>query len=663
MIKKILLIGCIIISSIAHAQQGKIDRASKDFKNLAFIDAQELYLKIASNGFTNQELLAKLGDTYYFNDDLQESYNWYKKMFDQYTGTIQPEYYFRYAQALKSVGKYEESDEYLEKFNSIKGYASITEDSTDEPTYLQLIEFQSGRFTVENAREINSNAADFGPAFLDTKNQIVFTTSRDTGFITKRLHQWNEQAFLDLYTSDVEMDGRLSDARRFSNVLNTRWHESTPNFTPDGKTVYFTRNNSTEGKLVEDANGLTKLKIYKSELVGNEWSEPVELSINSIGFNTAHPALTPDGKSMFFVSDRPGSEGFDAQEAFATSDIWVVSINADGSLGEPSNVKGINTIGRETFPFVSQDYILYFASNGHSGLGGLDVFASTIYNDGTMGAVVNVGKPINTPFDDFGFIVNDETRVGYFSSNRPGGRGDVDIYQFVQLEDLRDDCEILVSGTVTDTEAKTTIENAAVVITDAENNVIDQTLSDSDGKYAFKVKCKSRYFIKASKEHYTADEQLFSTPRISEFINIPLKLTNTKIEVAECDDLAEILDIGEIYFDFNKASIRPDAASELSKILAFLELYPETKIDVRSHSDSRGDDTYNKMLSEERAQSTRQWFIDQGIDSSRVTAKGYGESQLVNNCSNGVACSEEEHQMNRRSEFIVSGLDQYSNCD
>ncbi len=645
------------------AQQGKVDRAGKEFNNLAFIDAQELYLKIASNGFTSQELLSKLGDTYYFNDDLQESYNWYKRLFDEYNDSIQTEYYFRYAQALKSVGKYDESDDYLEQFNSIKGNANFTASSTEEPTYLQLIEFQSGRFTIENAREINSNSADFGPAFLDTKNQIVFTTSRDTGFITKRLHKWNEQAFLELYTADVEMDGRLSDARRFSTVLNTRWHESTPNFTADGKTVYFTRNNSKEEKLVEDAQGLTKLKIYKSELVDKEWAEPVELSINSAGFNTAHPALTPDGKRMFFVSDRPGSEGFDAQEAFATSDIWSVSINADGSLGEPSNVKGINTIGRETFPYVSNDYILYFASNGHSGLGGLDVFASTIYNDGTMGDVVNIGKPINTPFDDFGFIVNDETRVGYFSSNRPGGRGDVDIYQFVQLEDLRDDCEILVSGTVSDAETKNPILSAAVLLTDPENNIIDETVSDDEGNYAFKVKCKSRYFVKASKENYTSDEQMFTTPRMSEFMKIPLKLTNTKIEVAECDDLAKILDIGQIYFDFNKASIRPDAAGELSKILAFLELYPATKINVRSHSDSRGDDNYNKMLSEQRAQSTRQWFVDQGIDSGRVTAKGYGESQLVNNCSNGVDCTEEEHQLNRRSEFIVSGLDEYSDCD
>jgi len=661
MMKKLLFVLIVMVTTVATAQQGKFEKANKNYKNLAFIDAQQLYLRIAENGYANPEMLAKLGDTYYFNDDLEEAYNWYNKLFESYNDNIEPVYYFRYAQALKSVKRYDEADAMMAKFNTFKGYEEGVENYSNQLDYLQSIDFQSGRFTVENEREINSNQADFGPAFYE--NQVVFATSRDTGFLVKRVHEWNEQAFLELYTSDIEPDGRLSNARSLSSVLNTKWHESTPSFTADGQTVYFTRNNSTDGKLREDKNGLTKLKIFRSSRIDEEWSEAVELSFNSDDYNTAHPALTPDGKMLFFASDMPGSISYDPEETLTTSDIWVVDVSLDGSLGTPRNVKSNNTNGRETFPFVSKNNVLYFASNGHQGLGGLDVFASSIHEDGTMGEVINLGKPINTPNDDFSFIVNDDTKLGYFSSNRAGGKGDVDIYRFVQLEDLRDPWEILLTGTVTDYGTNQPLENAVVIITDSDQNEIDRTNSGANGKYIFKLKCDTKYFIKALKEGYTPDEDRFTTPATSDFIDIPLQLSNTQIPVLECDDLAQILDIQEIYFDFDQASIRSDATTELAKIQAFLELYPNTKVDIRSHSDSRGNDDYNMALSERRAQSTRNWLIENGIDENRITAKGYGEQQLINECSNGVSCTPEEHQLNRRSEFIVTGMDQYTDCN
>ncbi len=280
-----------------------------------------------------------------------------------------------------------------------------------------------------------------------------------------------------------------------------------------------------------------------------------------------------------------------------------------------------------------------------------------------MSEVINIGKTINKTSDDFSFIVDDDTKLGYFSSNRTGGVGDDDIYRFIQTEDLRNMCEILVTGTVTDGQTKEVIEGALVTVMDANNNQIDQVTTRANGKYVFKLECDKQYFVRASKEEYTPDEELFTTPPTSDFLDIPLELNGSKIPVLECDDLAKILDIKQIYFDFDKSNIRSDAANELAKIQAFLELYPATKIEIRSHTDSRANDDYNDALSERRAQSTRSWLIGKGIPANRITAKGYGERQLVNECSNGVNCTPAQHQLNRRSEFIVSGLDEYTDCE
>ncbi len=378
MIKKLLFLLIVLFATVSTGQGRKVKKADKEYTNLAFIDAQELYLRIAENGYTSPEILAKLGDTYYFNDDLQDAFTWYNKLFLQYSDNIMPEYYFRYAQALKSVRRYDEADVLMAKFNTFKGYDARSENYSKQPDYLQIIDFQSGRFNVENAKEINSWTADFGPAFYDDQNQIVFATARDTGSFVKRIHDWNDQAFLQLYTADADVEGKLKDARKLSSRINTKFHESTPGFTSDGETIYFTRNNYENGKLRMDIDGITKLKIYKSTRKGNKWSDPVGVSFNSDEYSTAHPALTPDGRKLFFVSDMPGSVGYDPDDEFTKSDIWVADVALDGTLSNPVNVESINTNGRETFPFVSKNNVLYFSSTGHQGLGGLDVFASSI---------------------------------------------------------------------------------------------------------------------------------------------------------------------------------------------------------------------------------------------------------------------------------------------
>jgi outer membrane protein OmpA-like peptidoglycan-associated protein len=663
MFKRLILFILLASCFLGHAQTHQVEKGNNKYNAFAFIEAQKIYLKLVEDGYATAEILSKLGDTYYFNDDLKQAQKWYAKLFAQYEGRVTPEYFFRYAQSLKAVNKYEESDVFMSRFNSSKGFDVRSTMLEEESNYLQMIDFQSGRFEITNAKEINSYTADFGPAFYTSNDQVVYATARDSGSLLRERHTWNNQPFLQLYTAHADENGVLSKPKPMSNLINTKYHESTPVFTADGQTMYFTRNNYDNGVYLQDKKGINKLKIFRSYKKKGKWSKPEQLPFNSDEYSVAHPALSPDGKQLYFSSDMPGSMGYDLENEFTRSDIWVVDILAEGAFSAPRNLKNINTPGRETFPFVSKTNTLYFSSSGHQGLGGLDVFTSTINPDASMGEVVNIGRPINTIYDDFSFIVNDETKIGYFSSNRPGGSGDDDIYRFLQVEDLREKCEVLATGDITDKKTGNPVQDARVVLLDLDNKEIDQQVTSDDGTYTFTLDCDQPYVLRVVKEDYTSDEEVITTPRSSGLIDISLEIELNRIPVVDCDDIGPLLDIEQIYFDFDKFDIRSDAAYELSKIKAFMELYPQVSVEIRSHTDSRAPDQYNDLLSERRAQSTRDWLISKGIDASRLTAKGFGERRLLNKCANGVVCSSEQHQLNRRSEFIVSGLGKFKDCD
>jgi outer membrane protein OmpA-like peptidoglycan-associated protein/tetratricopeptide (TPR) repeat protein len=664
MLKKLSVFIFILTISLVQAQNDKLEKGNKKYISLAFIEAQQIYLKLAEDGYASAEILAKLGDTYYFNDDLTKAHEWYEKLFASYEEDVRSEYFFRYAQSLKSVNKYSESDRLMAKFNSFKGFDIRSKMYSDVPNYLEIIELQSGRFEIENTTNINSVTSDFGPAFYRSNKQVVFSTARDTGSLVRQRHTWNKQSFLQLYTADVDESGVLSNPKRMSNEINSKYHESTPAFTADGMTMYFTRNNYDNGVYSKDEEGTNKLKIFRSYKKNGKWTLPVSLPFNNDEYSVAHPALSPDEKKLYFSSDMPGSVGFDIEDKLTMSDIWEIDLLEDGTYSEPRNLKNINTPGRETFPFVSRSNVLYFASSGHQGLGGLDVFFSSINSDGTLGEVINIGKPINTPYDDFSFIVNDATKTGYFSSNRPDGNGNDDLYRCIQLEDLRKPCVVFLTGTVTDKDTGEPVKGATVIVTDANSTFkLEELETSEDGNYTFKIECDKQYLLRAEKEDYTTDEEFLKTPDESGITDVPLEMEHALISFVDCDDIGPLLHIKQIYFDFDRFNITSDAEYELVKIKAFMELYPQTRIAIRSHTDSRAPDAYNIILSDNRAQSTLNWLVSKGIEASRLTAKGLGETRLLNECSNGVNCSKEGHQLNRRSEFIVSGLDKFKDCD
>lgn len=640
----------IIVSLLAlqgYSQQNKINKASDKYEKYAYIDAIKTYERIVEKGYKSEEILKKLGDSYYFNGKLVEANQWYEQLYAMNT-ELEQEYLYRYAQSLKATEKYEDADKILNIFHSKNGQDNRGILHNNQSDYLKLIKKNANRYEISNAG-INSEYSDYGAAFY--KDQIVFTSARDTGNLTKRKHTWTGDSFTNLYSAQVDQNGSLSSPEKFSKKLKSKFNESTPVFTKDGKKVYFTRNNFIEGKKGKDDQKRTLLKIYSATLdnEGN-WTNITELPFNSDKYNVAHPALSPDEKTLYFASDMPGTLG--------KSDLFKVAILTDDSYGIPENLgPEINTEGRESFPFISENNELYFASDGHPGLGGLDVFAVKFNDDDTFTKPQNIGEGVNSPFDDFAYVINNETKRGFFTSNRKDGIGNDDIYKFLEIKKLEFIQEHTLEGLIFDEETEEYIANANVTLLDENFEIMQEVKADENGYYTFeKIAGNQKVYIRTSKEEYNTVEKSLDIPNTNGKTSFNIGVQRSVKRVKVGDDLAKTFGIKIIYFDLDKWNIRPDAAVDLAKIVDVLKENPTMKVDVRSHTDSRQTHKYNEVLSERRAKSTMNWMIKDGIDPSRLTGKGYGETQLVNECADGVECSEEQHQRNRRSEFIITAL-------
>lgn len=635
-----------LTTMIIYSQKVQESKADQLYDNYAYVDAIKTYERIFEKGYKSKDMLEKLGDSYYFKADLDNAAKWYTELF-AFSQEVTPEYYYRYAQSLKAIKEYAKADQMLVKFNQKSGNDQRGKLAETHKNYLEVIKKNSGRYDIEDAG-INSAFSDYGSAYY--KNQLIFATARDTGTIDNKKHSWTGEGFTNLYVASVSSSGILSSPEILSKSLNSKYNESTPVFTKDGNTVYFTRNNYL-GKKGKDKDGTTLLKIYKATLENNEWKNLKELPFNSNEYSVAHPALSSDEKTLYFASDMPGSIG--------QSDLFKVKINQDGSFGTPENLGNtINTEGRETFPFVLANE-LYFASDGHPGLGGLDVFVSKGFKQGGYKEVINVGEPLNSSKDDFGYLINEKTRTGFVTSNREGGHGNDDIYKFVETKKLS--CEQLLSGVVTDKDTKETLANAKLTLFGLqEQQELRTATTDDKGYYSLLVECGTIYNVRAEKEGYSTKEIPIKIASSSGKTELLFVLERAQCKVVVGDDLGKCFGIKMIYFDLDKFNVRKEAALELAKILDVLEQNPTMKLDIRSHTDCRQTAKYNRTLSDKRAKSTMAWLVKNNINASRLTGLGYGESQLVNNCgcepTNESSCTEKEHQANRRSEFIITKL-------
>ena len=628
----------------AIAQKSNLIKADEKYDKYAYIDAVAVYEKVAEKGYKDEKMFQRLGNAYYFNGELTKAAKWYDQLF-AINSEQEPEYFYRYAQCLKANGNYEKADEILDQFNkkvSTDRRGILFENNKN---YLEVIKANSNRFEIADAG-INSVLSDYGSTIFNDK--LVFASARDTGGVAKKTFKWTNGSFTNLYSAVLMPDGSLGIPERFQKNINSKFNESTPVFTQDGKTMYFTRNNFLDGKRRSDEKRVTLLKLYKATLVDGKWQNITELPFNSDQFSVAHPALSIDEKTLYFASDMPGT--------FGQSDLYKVGINEDGTFGKPENLGSeINTEGRETFPYISGDNELFFASDGRPGLGGLDIFVSKINSDLNFEEVQNVGEPINTKQDDFAFIINSETRNGFFSSNRENGHGFDDIYRFKEIKKLI--CKQELTGIVSDLGTGEILAGSKVVLFDEQFKSIAEVLSDSKGSYTFSdVNCGKKYYVRASKVDYETKEIPITINKLSGNTSLPIQLEKRIKPIAVGTDLAKVLEIPIIYFDLDKATIKKESAFQLEKIVEILNQYPDLKLDIRSHTDSRQTAKYNEILSDKRAKSTIKWLVEKGIGPSRLTGKGYGETQLVNQCADGVKCSEEEHQLNRRSEFIITNM-------
>ena len=640
----IIFIFCLIEANVL-AQEVKEDRlvtkANESYDNYSFSPAIDIYKRVLDKGYVSADLLKKLGNSYYFNADYDAAAETYKRLVDEYTSTVTPEYYFRYSQTLKTLGDYENSNVFMSKFIEATSDDNRAKAFEGEKNYLEDIKKNSGRYDLESFR-YNSSYSDFAPSFY--KEGIIFSSDRDTGNLARYRHTWNSKDFLDLYKVDTDSSS-TNFVTKLGDNLNTRLHESTSITTKDGNTIYFTRNNFKDGKYVKDEEGVIRLKIFKATLQDGVWSNSTELPFNSDAYSVAHPALSPDEKTLYFVSDMPGTMG--------ESDIFKVKVAEDGSYGTPENLgNSINTEARETFPFVTSEEVLYLSSDGHPGLGGLDVFATKISDEKYDRAIFNVGEPVNSKMDDFTFIFNEENRKGYFASNRPEGMGADDIYGFVENTPLQLECVQEITGTVRDKISNKVLVGATVKVIDENNEEILSTITDSEGNYTLSLDCNQGNFVRALTQGYVPSEEYLeksdSKPKIIDFY-----LERDTVTAGFGDDLAKLLQLSTIYFDFDKYNIRSDSEVEVEKVIAAMEKYPSLRIKVNSHTDSRGKDSYNLWLSQKRAESTVSYMVAKGIASERLEGKGFGETKLVNECANGVKCSKVNHELNRRSEFII----------
>lgn len=615
--------------------------ADKFFGNYNYIKAAELYKEVLKKGDTSVHVLTRLGDCYYNNSKSEDAALWYKKALDNNKSDVNPEYIYKYIQSLRSLGNYSEASAWMKKFTEIqnndtrvKGY-----DPENISKYNELAKTENDRVVKLINLPINSKYSDFG-SFIHN-DELYFASSRNTD--EEKRYNWNQEPFLDIYKVSVETKGDTISfgSADFINAedINTDYHEASIAITNDGKTMYFTRDNvSKKNKVKYDKEGTTHLKLYKANLVGDTWMDIEELPFNDDVFSTGHPALSPDNQTLYFVSDREGGMG--------QTDIYKVEIKDNNTYSEPVNLgEKINTEGREMFPFVSQDSTFYFSSDGHLNLGFLDIFKSNIIKDENA-QPENLGAPYNSGYDDFAFFLNpseeENDKTGYFSSNRPDGQGSDDIYSFDASI-----CLQTIKGITKDGNTNAVIPGATVKLINEVGKVLEEVKTNDKGAYEFTVDCNKKYTVVGSKEDYKDDMKVVETD-------------NKHENVSEADLYLEPLInnnqivINPIFFDFDKWNIRTDAQYELENIVDVMLAHPTMVIKIESHTDSRGSDKYNLKLSDRRAKSTRDYIISRGIAPERIeSAIGYGESMLLNKCSNGVKCSEEEHQLNRRSYFYI----------
>lgn len=663
-----------------------INKATKEYQSLRYVSTIKLLEQALKKDPSNLVAKEMLANSYRKIKDHDQAAIWYAQL--STAKELKPEWALQYAEVLANQKKYSESEKWYQKYLTLVATDARAAAFVKAYPSLSLLAKDEGQFKI-NYTDLNTVNSEYAPAFY--KNGLIFSSNRNRFEVTKTIFGWDETPFTDLYIVDqlsdikaVDTDLMMKEVRRDSlklkklykvndddtrptsndskvlgnlslpykedtlgqlfvlnqkakligGKINTKYHEGPAVALPDGS-LMFTRNNVMNGKTGKSKEGINKLKLYTAS--GPTWETIEAFPFNNEEYSVGHPAVNKQGTLLIFASDQPG--GFGGVDLYyskrnSLTEPWTKPVN----MG-----KTVNTEGDELFPSISADSLLFFASSGHPGLGGLDIFQIGLKGEQAQGMALNLGAPINSSVDDFGLIRAENGKMGFFTSNR---RGNDDIYSFVGEKKVIEKLVFALEGLVLNKETNLPIKEALVTLT--EPNLGPVTVkTDMNGAFKFKLAEKSDYSLTGEKPGYMKASDYVSTNGLTKSEVLKRNLYMNEIVIGKA------IKIENIFYDFDKYNIRPDAAIELDKLVTVLKENPTIWIELGSHTDSRGNDAYNLKLSQNRANSAVDYIISKGIAKERITAKGYGETMLVNKCSNGVKCTDEEHQLNRRTEFKI----------
>lgn len=617
-------------------------KAEKKFEQGEYDVAIELYQQAIKKSEQTAGAYYHTAESYRLSNRLEIATPYYKAAID--SGYSQDKVFYNYALALKANANYEKAEEVLEQYLLISTDPAIKELAELQLQNLynieEILEDQTF-YSVNNLKAINTPASEYAPFYIN--EELYFTSTRGE---EGRIYKATGENFSDIYK--VKSKGAIIDTTTIQKLpANINWpdaNEGSIALSPNGRTMVFARGNTGKRK------GLNDVNLYISRFRNNSWSDAELMAINDPNAWNSTPAFSEDGRTLYFSSNRSGG--------FGGLDLYSATVNSRGQWGNVQNLGArINTPEDEMFPSASQDGKLYFSSNGHPGLGKLDIFVAE--RKGGKINISHLGKPMNSNKDDFAVFLFAPDR-GFFSSDRPGGEGRDDIYTFKNEDPDLKIVNYFLAGTTTTSntnDQEVILPGTSVRFFSQDSVLLGEVLTAQDGKFNFRVSEEESYFIIAEKDNYFTTRKTFSTVgksldknKLTSLITNKVFDTNILLEEIVLD---KAFKLENIYYDFDSANIRADAAIELDKLVTILNDNPPIKIELSSHTDARGEAAYNQELSKRRAESAVAYIISQGIDPNRIKAKGYGESQLIIQD----AQTEEDHEVNRRTEFKVTEYD------
>lgn len=608
----------VMVSGILSAQNQYTKTADKLFNRYEYVDAAKEYLKLAEGSKADNYVYKQLAESYYNVFNTKDAVKWYAKVVEQKQDA---ETYYKYAQMLKAEGNFKEADKQMQQFAQLAPNDQRAKTFKSNPNYLPELKGQSKLYDIAKS-DVSSDKTDFG-AVLTNDNNVYFASARNT---SKRNSNFNEEPYLDIYRATYNANGTISDAVAVDN-LNTRWHDGPASISSDGNTMYYGSESFNEKEFTKDKvknAKFGKIYLYKATKEGDNWSNSKPLPFNNKEYDVRNPSISKDGKTLYFSSNMPGG--------FGGEDIWKVAVNGD-EYGTPENLGAkVNTEANESFPFITDDNILFFSSNGKQGFGGLDVFKIDL-NKGSE--AMNVGEPVNTSKDDFAFTYNAAKKVGFFSSNRDGND---DIFKADPV------CNVQALVRVKDVKTGKVIEGATVMLVDEKQKTVSNQTTALNGETLTGVMCNTAYSAQVSKSGY--ESGIFEVKKAENEQVVVEALLNPIMPIITEKEVI----LQPIYFEFNKSNITSEGAAELDKLVMVMNEHPNMVIFAKSHTDSRGSDKYNMNLSDRRAKATVQYLISKGIAKDRISGQGFGESEPKVACK---PCTEEEYAQNRRSEFLI----------